>query len=72
MRWGHPLEVPHRGCIVVFSRNKIFGHVGFYLNETETDILVLGGNQHNPETGFYEVSEKFYPKSRLLGFRLPG
>lgn len=71
MRWGRRLETPHPGCIVVFSREKIFGHVGFYLGETSSEILVLGGNQQNPETQLYEVCEKYYPKARWLGFRLP-
>jgi len=45
--------------------------VGFYLDETETHIKVLGGNQQNPETEIIEVSEKYYPKSELLGYRIP-
>jgi len=71
LQWGRPVKRPRRGCLVVFSRAGGFGHVGFYVSETETDILVLGGNQRNPETGKYEVSESYYPKSRLLGYRVP-
>ena len=69
--WGQAVDTPRRGCIVVFQREKKFGHVGFYLEETETHIKVLGGNQQNPETKIFEVSEKYYPKSELLGYRIP-
>ncbi len=69
--WGTPISSPRRGCIVIFSRNKIFGHVGFYISETQTHIKVLGGNQEDPQSHLYQVSERFYPKSALLGFRIP-
>jgi len=69
--WGREIAEPIRGCIAVFSRGAGYGHVGFYLSETENEIIVLGGNQQNAETKKYEVSEKHYPKSRLLGYRLP-
>ena len=41
------------------------GHVGLYLGETSTSLLLLGGNQHNA------VSVAAFPKSRLLGLRWP-
>ncbi len=69
--WGVPISTPRRGCIVVFERQKIFGHVGFYLEETASDIKVLGGNQQDPQTQLYQVSEKYYPKANLLGYRVP-
>ncbi len=71
LNWGQGIETPRRGCIVVFKREKIFGHVGFFLEETETHVKVLGGNQTNPETGKSEVCEKFFPKADLLGYRIP-
>jgi uncharacterized protein (TIGR02594 family) len=71
LSWGQPITTPRRGCIVVFQREKKFGHVGFYLEETETHVKVLGGNQQNLETKIFEVSEKYYPKSELLGYRIP-
>ncbi|MEW6403932.1 MAG: SH3 domain-containing C40 family peptidase [Chloroflexota bacterium] len=71
LKWGQEIKTPRRGCIVVFEREKKFGHVGFYLEENETHIKVLGGNQQNPETKIFEVSEKFYPKTDLLGYRIP-
>ena len=69
--WGQKIDTPRRGCIVVFQREKKFGHVGFYLEETATHIKVLGGNQQNLETEIFEVSEKSYPKSDFLGYRIP-
>ena len=69
--WGQKIDMPRRGCIVVFQREKKFGHVGFYLEETATHIKVLGGNQQNLETEIFEVSEKSYPKSDFLGYRIP-
>lgn len=71
LTWGQAIPTPRRGCIVVFQREKKFGHVGFYLEETDTHIKVLGGNQQNLETQIFEVSEKYYPKSELLGYRIP-
>jgi len=70
LNWGQEIESPRRGCIVVFTREG-GGHVGFYLEETETEIKVLGGNQQNKETLLFEISEKYYPKSDWLGYRIP-
>lgn len=39
------------------------GHVGFYVNEDEENIYVLGGNQGN------QVCIRAYAKTRLLGYR---
>jgi uncharacterized protein (TIGR02594 family) len=71
LSWGQATQTPRRGCIVVFQREKKFGHVGFYLEETDTEIKVLGGNQQNLQTRMFEVSEKYYPRSELLGYRIP-
>jgi uncharacterized protein (TIGR02594 family) len=71
LSWGQAIPTPRRGCIVIFQREKKFGHVGFYLEENETQIKVLGGNQQNLETKIFEVSEKYYPRSELLGYRIP-
>ena len=62
LNWGEKLTTPTRGCVVVFSRGP-GGHVGFYLDETETHIEVLGGNQND------EVNVLFYSKRRVLGYR---
>jgi uncharacterized protein (TIGR02594 family) len=71
LNWGQPITEPRKGCIVVFKRGAGFGHVAFYLDETDTHIKVMGGNQLNPETNIYEVSEKYYPKTDFLGYRIP-
>lgn len=65
LKFGDPLDVPRRGCIVVFSRGETSGHVGFFIKQIGDKILVLSGNQNNM------VCEAFYPKSRLLGYRWP-
>jgi uncharacterized protein (TIGR02594 family) len=66
LNWGQKVETPRRGCVVVFSREANSGHVAFYVGETPTEIQVLGGNQSD------EVNTSNYPKSRVLGYRLPG
>jgi uncharacterized protein (TIGR02594 family) len=67
--WGEEIDQPVKGCIVVFKREG-GNHVGFYIGETEKNIILLGGNQEN-EQGIFEVSEKEYAKADLLGYRLP-
>lgn len=69
--WGQEIKTPGRGCIVVLRREKIFGHVGFFLEATGTHLKLLGGNQTNPETGRSEVCEKFFPKADVMGYRIP-
>ena len=66
LNWGEVTYEPRQGDVLVFWRSSPSswkGHVGFYYGETETDYVVLGGNQGNA------VSLKKYPKSRLLGIR---
>lgn len=65
LNWGKKINTPQRGCIVVFKRDVSSGHVAFYIGETATQIKVLGGNQSNA------VDITNYPKSRLLGYRVP-
>jgi len=64
-KWGKKLSKPVPGCIVVFSRgsNPAFGHVAFYLYESNNNIYVLGGNQSN------KVCIAPYAKSRLICYR---
>lgn len=67
-KWGRKLDRPVIGCIVVFSRRG-GGHVGFYVGETRTHILVLGGNQGDM------VNVSRYPKNgtslKITGYRWP-
>lgn len=67
LAWGVPLDAPRMGAVAVFSRGSdpALGHVGFYLGEAESDVVLLGGNQGNA------VSVTRYPKSRLLALRWP-
>lgn len=67
LKWGEALAAPRIGAVAVFSRgsNPTLGHVGFWLGETEKDVVLLGGNQGNA------VSVARYPKARLLGLRWP-
>jgi uncharacterized protein (TIGR02594 family) len=62
--WGREIEIPRRGCIVVFSRVS-GGHVGFYIGESDNKINVLGGNQS--DSVCYEDCDK----SKLLSYRVP-
>lgn len=68
LAWGKEIEKPYRGCVAIFRRGKSSwqGHVGFWVGEQGSDILLLGGNQSN------QVCIMRYPKSKLLGFRTPG
>ena len=66
--WGEPvaLEDAREGDVVVFwrgSKGSWKGHVGFFVKQDGSDIIVLGGNQSN------EVNEQSYPAARLLGVR---
>lgn len=65
LNYGRKIVDPVEGCIVVLSRGSSSGHVGFYVGETNSDVVILGGNQGN------EVCIAKYPRSRVLGYRLP-
>jgi len=68
LTWGKEISKPSPGCVVVFSRGDPRGwegHTAFYVGETASAVRVLGGNQGDAVT----VAE--YPKSRLLGYRVP-
>lgn len=62
--WGIPLNEGKLGCIVVFTRNG-GGHVGFYIDEDEDGIFVLGGNQND------SVNISYYGWENFLDFRWP-
>jgi uncharacterized protein (TIGR02594 family) len=67
LNFGTPIDTPRVGAIAVFSRppDPSHGHVGFVTGDTATDIVLLGGNQHD------QVSVCHMPKDRLLGLRWP-
>lgn len=59
---------PEVGDICVFWRgkkNSWTGHVGFFAGESDTHILVFGGNQNN------KVCFQKYPRVQLLSIRRP-
>lgn len=66
-RWGKSSKKsPLPGDIVVFwrgSKTATTGHVGFWIDETESYIYVLGGNQND------EVNVSRISKSKLLDIR---
>jgi uncharacterized protein (TIGR02594 family) len=62
------LNGPALGAIAVYWRSSPtsgLGHVGFYLGETATQILTLGGNESDA------VREQFEPRSQLFGYWWP-
>ena len=65
--WGKKLDTPRKGCIVVFKRppSPTSGHVGFYIDESESKIRVLGGNQG------HEVNISGQDKGNFLSYRWP-
>jgi TIGR02594 family protein len=66
LKYGMATKLPQIGDIVVLwrtTKDSPFGHVGFYITETEKDIYILGGNQND------EVSILPFSKYRLLEYR---
>lgn len=61
--WGVACE-PCLGAVCVLERGN-GGHVGFVVAQTQSKICLIGGNQDN------EVNERWYPKTRVLGYRRP-
>lgn len=65
---GLPSPEPVFGALAIFWRESPTswkGHVGFVLSVSASHIYVLGGNQSN------KVRVSPYPKSQLLGYRIP-
>lgn len=67
LRWGRPLEMPRKGCIVVLRRGSDpnAGHVGFFVGMANDKVMILGGNQGD------KVSILPFPESMVLGYRWP-
>jgi uncharacterized protein (TIGR02594 family) len=62
------LNGPALGAIVVYTRgapNSGLGHVGFYMGETDTQVLTLGGNESDA------VRQQFEGKHHLVGYFWP-
>jgi len=63
---GTKLDYPRYGCLCILYRGKKDGwkgHVGFFIRETKSHVLLLGGNQSD------KVRYSWYSKSKLLGYR---
>ena len=67
LNWGHSVDKPIPGDIVVFSaplRGPDSGHVAFFVSKAIPGfITVLGGNQHD------SVCYENYPTALILGYR---
>jgi uncharacterized protein (TIGR02594 family) len=62
------LQRPAIGALAVFWRNSRtsgLGHIGFYMGETPTQILVLGGNESDA------VRQQFETRNQLIGYWWP-
>lgn len=66
LKWGKEIDVPVKGCIVIFKRppNPSSGHVAFFISQTDTHTRVLGGNQNDA------VSISDYSSDRVIGYRI--
>lgn len=63
---GEVVLEPNVGDVAVLWRVKPDswkGHVGLFINKTDTHIYLLGGNQGN------QVNISAYPVGRVLGYR---
>ena len=67
LKWGEALEKPRLGAVVILSRGRDpnAGHIGFWIGETDSAHIILGGNQSNA------VTVSTFGKERTLGFRWP-
>lgn len=69
LQWGHAVESPERGDVVILSRGQLGwqGHVGFYHSTVVEDgveyYMLLGGNQDD------SVSYSKFPTSKVLSIR---
>lgn len=67
LKIGTPIEAPRTGAICVLSRGSdpSQGHVGFVVGWTDTEVVLLGGNQAN------KVSTAHFARTRIRGLRWP-
>lgn len=69
LKWGHKVEKPTLGCLVVMSRGNspTSGHVGFFIESVNHDkhINIIGGNQDNM------VKLQTFPVDRVLAYIIP-
>ena len=67
LEWGSKLAEPVPGAIAILSRgaNPAYGHVGFFVAQSDGKVWLLGGNQSDG------VNVAGYRQSRVLGYRWP-
>lgn len=66
LNWGRGLTGAAVGCIAVFERGPVNGHVGFVAGRNaDGNLMILGGNQGDM------VRIAPFRLSRLLGYRWP-
>lgn len=67
LKWGMLLAEPKLGCVTILKRgsNPSQGHVGFWIGEDGSHLILLGGNQGDM------VCLKPFPKADVLGYRWP-
>jgi uncharacterized protein (TIGR02594 family) len=65
--WGVAAEEPEYGAVTVLSRGSdpALGHVGFLVGLTDSQVILLGGNQSNA------VTVAAFARDRVLGLRRP-
>lgn len=65
LKWGSKLTRPVQGCVVVFERGPVNGHVAFLVGFYGANPVCLGGNQGDA------VNVKTFDAARVLGYRWP-
>lgn len=63
--WGVTLEHPTEGCVAILRRDTDKFHVGFYIDEDETTVHILGGNQGD------KVSIARFKKELVIAYKYP-
>jgi uncharacterized protein (TIGR02594 family) len=78
LRYGHALDEPEEGCLVIFWRvspNSWEGHVAFVESFTATHLTIIGGNQRGPSGNSDSVTRTVVARtgagSQVLGYRRP-
>jgi uncharacterized protein (TIGR02594 family) len=72
LKYGHAIDEPEEGCLVVFWRvkpNGWQGHVAFVESWTATTLTIIGGNQSNAVTRM--TVPRTGSRSQVLGYRRP-
>ena len=72
LKYGHALDEPEEGCLVIFWRvkpNSWQGHVAFVESWTATTLTIVGFNQSGAVTRM--TVPRTGPRSQVLGYRRP-